>query len=130
MRSWEYTRDLLISSPLLGASLAKKLSDTHPVVLQHKHGFTTFGRSVEEGVYRAIYMQANCRLLADALRLHGGDADKVPYLSDEEARACAVMNAKCVDKSWRLWVREVQRNRLYENEEGEPEKGRVGGMRI
>jgi hypothetical protein len=29
-----------------------------------------------------------------------------------------------------LWLREVQVNSLYENEEGEPEKGEVAGMRM
>lgn len=130
LRSWEYQPDMLIKSEALGAALAKKLSEDQPVVLQHKHGFTTFGRSVEEAVYRAVYMQVNCKLLAQAIALSGGMSKEISYLSLEEARACRLMNEKCQDKSFRLWLREVQRNRLYENEEGEPEKGKVAGMGI
>lgn len=125
-----YQADMLIKSQTLGAALADKLSVTQPVVLQHKHGFTTFGASIEEAVYRAIYTQTNCRLLAQALALADSDPRQVSYLTPEEAEACAVMNAKCLDKSFRLWLREVQVNPLYESEEGEPEKGKVAGMRV
>jgi ribulose-5-phosphate 4-epimerase/fuculose-1-phosphate aldolase len=122
--------DMLIKTASLGATLAGCLSDDHPVVLQHKHGFTTFGASIEEAVFRAIYTQKNCILLQRALSNVGGDAEMVEYLSQREAEDCAVMNKKTLDKSFRLWVREVQVNPLYENDEGEPEKGRVGGMKM
>jgi ribulose-5-phosphate 4-epimerase/fuculose-1-phosphate aldolase len=122
--------DMLIKNAVLGAALASYFSDEHPVVLQHKHGFTTFGGSVEEAVYRAIYTQKNCVLLQRAIANVGGDAEMVEYLTSKEAEDCAVMNLKTLDKSFRLWVREVQVNPLYENEEGEPEKGRVTGMKM
>ncbi|KAI4642442.1 uncharacterized protein J4E79_011504 [Alternaria viburni] len=122
--------DLLIKTASLGAALAARFSPENPVVLQHKHGFTTFGASIEEAVYRAIYTQKNCILLQRAIAIAGGDAEGVSYLSAQEVMDCAVMNAKTLDKSFRLWLREVQVNPLYENEEGEPEKGRVGGMKM
>lgn len=122
--------DMLIKNAQLGAALASKLSDDQPVVLQAKHGFTTFGNSVEQALYRAIYMQANCKLLAAALATENLDWERVAFLSKEEAKACRVMNEKCEDKSFRLWLREVQVNRLYCNEEGEPEKGGVKGMKM
>jgi ribulose-5-phosphate 4-epimerase/fuculose-1-phosphate aldolase len=122
--------DMLVKSSTLGATLAAKLSDAQPVVLQHKHGFTTFGRSVEEAMYRAIYTQTNCKLLAQAIVFSGGNAGRVEYLSSDEVGACRIMNEKCQDKSFRLWLREAQANPLYENEEGEPEKGKVAGMRM
>jgi ribulose-5-phosphate 4-epimerase/fuculose-1-phosphate aldolase len=125
-----YDADMLVKSQHLGAALADTLSNSRPVVLQHKHGFTTFGASVEQAVYRAIYTQMNCKLLARALALAGGDVGKVDCLTKEEARACAVMNEKCQDKSWRLWLREVQVNPLYETAEGEPAKGKVTGMKM
>jgi hypothetical protein len=81
-------------------------------------------------VYRALYTQTNCELLSKALGFAGGDIEKVSYLSDEEAKSCKKMNEKCVDKSWRLWLREVQTNPLYENEEGEPEALAVNGMKV
>jgi ribulose-5-phosphate 4-epimerase/fuculose-1-phosphate aldolase len=122
--------DMLVKSEAMGAALAAKLSDKQPVVLQHKHGFTTYGRSVEEAMYRAIYMQTNCKLLAQAITFSGGNPGSVEYLSADEAAACRIMNEKCQDKSFRLWLREAQTNRMYENEEGEPEKGKVAGMRM
>jgi ribulose-5-phosphate 4-epimerase/fuculose-1-phosphate aldolase len=122
--------DMLVKSETLGAALAAKLSDKQPVVLQHKHGFTTYGRSVEEAMYRAIYTQTNCKLLAQAIAFSGGNPGSVEYLSADEAAACRIMNEKCQDKSFRLWLREVQANRMYDNEEGEPDKGKVAGMRM
>jgi ribulose-5-phosphate 4-epimerase/fuculose-1-phosphate aldolase len=122
--------DMLIKNATLGAALASYFSDSHPVVLQHKHGFTTFGSSIEEAVYRAIYTQKNCVLLQRAIANVGGDAEMVDYLTSKEAEDCAIMNKKTLDKSFRLWVREVQVNPLYENEEGEPEKGKVAGMKM
>jgi ribulose-5-phosphate 4-epimerase/fuculose-1-phosphate aldolase len=122
--------DMLIKNATLGAALASRFSDYQPVVLQHKHGFTTFGKSVEEALYRAIYTQTNCKLLAQALANVNLDWERVTFLSGDEAKACRVMNEKCQDKSFRLWLREVQVNPLYENEEGEPEKGKVAGMKM
>ena len=126
----EVTPDMLIKNQPLGKALARKLHPSTPVVLQHKHGFTAMGKSVEEAVYRALYTQTNCQLLEKALSFAGGDYTKVDYLSEEEAKSCRKMNEKCVDKSWRLWLREVQMNPLYENEEGEPEKLEVSGMKV
>ncbi|KAF2628602.1 arad-like aldolase/epimerase [Macroventuria anomochaeta] len=126
----EITPDMLIKNQPLGKALARKLHLSTPVVLQHKHGFTCMGKTVEEAVYRALYTQTNCELLSKALRFTGGDVDRVSYLSEEETKSCKKMNEKCVDKSWRLWLREVQTNPLYENEEGEPEALAVSGMKV
>jgi ribulose-5-phosphate 4-epimerase/fuculose-1-phosphate aldolase len=126
----EITPDMLIKNQPLGKALARKLHPSLPVVLQHKHGFTCMGKSVEEAIYRALYTQTNCELLGKALQFAGGDYQKVDYLNEEEAKACKKMNEKCVDKSWRLWLREVQNNSLYENEEGEPEALPVKGMKL
>jgi ribulose-5-phosphate 4-epimerase/fuculose-1-phosphate aldolase len=125
-----YQPDMLIKTQVLGTALAAKVSHEQPVVLQHKHGFTTFGKSIEEAMYRAVYTQANCKLLAQALATENFDWGRVQFLSTEEAEACRIMNEKCQDKSFRLWLREVQVNPLYENEEGEPEKGKVAGMQM
>ncbi|USP81895.1 uncharacterized protein yc1106_09169 [Curvularia clavata] len=123
-------RDLLIKNAVLGEALASHLRVDNPVVLQHKHGFTTFGASIEEAVYRAIYTQKNCILLQRAITIAGGDVESVEYLSSEEIKDCAIMNKKTLDKSFRLWLREVQVNRLYQNEEGEPDKVKVSGMKV
>lgn len=121
--------DMLIKNSELGTALASHLSPEVPVVLQHKHGFTTFGGSVEEAVYRAVYTQTNCRLLGKALEL-AGERGGVEFLTKEECNACSEMNKKTQDKAFRLWLREVQVNPLYVNEEAEPEKGGVGGLGV
>lgn len=126
----EITPDMLIKNQHLGKALARTLHPSTPVVLQHKHGFTAMGKTVEEAVYRALYTQTNCELLSKALSFAAGDVTKVSYLSEEEAKSCKQMNEKCVDKSWRLWLREVQVNPLYETEEGEPERLAVAGMEV
>lgn len=126
----EITPDMLIKNQPLGKALARKFHPSTPVVLQHKHGFTCVGKSIEEAVYRALYTQTNCELLAKALSFAGGDWQKVHYLDEEEAKSCKKMNEKCVDKSWRLWLKEVQTNPLYESEEGEPEALAVNGMKV
>lgn len=123
-----YEADMLIKNAALGSALAANFYDGPPVVLQRKHGFTCWGHSIEQAVYRAIYVQKNCELLQKALVLSKGALEGVSYLSPEEARDCAVMNEKCEDKAWRLWVREVQVNPLYRTEEGEPEVLAVRGM--
>lgn len=122
--------DMLIRNEELGYSLAQSFKPGGPVVLQHKHGFTTYGNSVQQAVYRAVYTQSNCKLLAQAIIFAGGDARRVEYLTPEQVRACAAMNEKCEDKSWRLWIREVQVNPLYVSEEGEPDAVKVAGMNV
>ncbi len=126
----EITPDMLIKNQPLGKALARKFHPSTPVVLQHKHGFTCVGKSVEEAIYRALYTQTNCELLAKALSFVGGDWQKVQYLTEEEAKSCKKMNEKCVDKSWRLWLKEVQASPLYESQEGEPEALAINGMQV
>ena len=128
-------QDMLIKSSYLGEKLAQAfLGDGDSevcdcsVVLQHKHGFTCIGSSIQETVYRAIYLQKNCKLLKDALDLAGGDTSKISYLTNEEAKACEKMNQMTHDKAFRLWLREVQVNPLYQNDEGVPQNLPVGGM--
>lgn len=131
-----YTPDMLIKSRDLGAMLAQQFGDGRTpqetpaisVVLQHKHGFTCIGESIQQAIYRAIYMQKNCALLKDAIDIAAGDATAIQYLDNEEAEACAKMNVLTQDKAFRLWLREVQVNPVYENDEGVAENLPVGGM--
>lgn len=130
-----YTPDMLIKTPFLGQRLAQKFSSNsgskvpdQPVVLQNKHGFTSIGSSVQQAVYRAIYLQKNCKLLKDAMGLAGGDMDRIGYLTQKEAEGCAKMNWMTQDKAFRLWLREVAVNPLYRNEAGVPNDLPVWGM--
>lgn len=122
--------DMLIKNQTLGKALAYTFNPGTHVVLQHKHGFTARATTVEEAIYYAIYTQINCKLLQKAVALAGGKAERVEYLSLEEAAACSEMNKKTLDKSFRLWLKEVQINPLYETEEGEPDPPAVKGMNV
>jgi len=77
--------DLLISNRELGRALAEKLGN-NSVVLLRGHGNAVVGPDVRVAVYRAIYTEANAKLLLQA-KLLGGP---IKYLAPEEA---AIMNA-------------------------------------
>ena len=72
--------DLLISNPALGAALAEKLGQ-NSVVLLRGHGNAVVGASVRKAVYRAVYTEANAKLLLQAMMLGG----PINYLAPEEA---------------------------------------------
>ena len=55
-----------------------------------------------QAVYRAVYMEMNARLQADAMRL----GDPV-YLTEGEARLAEAAIDGQVQRPWELWVREV-----------------------
>ena len=94
--------DLLISNQMLGKALAEKLGN-NSVVLLRGHGNAVVGPDVRVAVYRAIYTEANAKLVLQA-KLLGGP---IKYLAPEEA---AIMNAARVrtrpghgsDRIWEL----------------------------
>jgi HCOMODA/2-hydroxy-3-carboxy-muconic semialdehyde decarboxylase len=94
--------DLLISNQMLGKALAEKLGN-NSVVLLRGHGNAVVGPDVRVAVYRAIYTEANAKLLLQA-KLLGGP---IKYLAPEEA---AIMNAARIkvrpghgsDRIWEL----------------------------
>lgn len=69
------------------------------------HGATVVGASLQQVVYRAIYMEMNARLQADAMRLGA-----VTYLTENEARLAAATNDGQLQRPWELWAREVTRD--------------------
>jgi ribulose-5-phosphate 4-epimerase/fuculose-1-phosphate aldolase len=93
--------DMLVSSPPLGAALARSLADKQ-IVLMRGHGATMAGQSVKHAVYRAIYAALNATMQMDAMRL-----GEVTYLSDEEALKGMEINDRFVDRSWALWKQEA-----------------------
>jgi ribulose-5-phosphate 4-epimerase/fuculose-1-phosphate aldolase len=96
----EFTKeatDMLVSSPQLGASLAKVLADKQ-IVLMRGHGATMAGQSVKHAVYRAIYAALNATMQMDAM--HMGE---ITFLSDEEALKGMEINDRFVERSWALW---------------------------
>jgi HCOMODA/2-hydroxy-3-carboxy-muconic semialdehyde decarboxylase len=77
--------NLLISDRKLGKALAEKLGK-NSVVLLRGHGNAVVGASVRMAVYRAVYTEANAKLLLQAKMLGG----PINYLAPEEA---AIMEA-------------------------------------
>jgi len=93
--------DMLVSSPTLGAALARSLGDTQ-IVLMRGHGATMAGQSIKHAVYRAIYAALNATMQMDAMRL-----GEVTFLADEEAMKGMEINDRFVDRSWALWKHEA-----------------------
>lgn len=94
--------DLLIRSAPLGESLARSLGDDN-VVLMRGHGATVAGPTLKQAVYRAVYVEVNARLQADALRL-----GPVEYLTREEANTAMEMIEGQVERPWQLWKQRAQ----------------------
>jgi ribulose-5-phosphate 4-epimerase/fuculose-1-phosphate aldolase len=98
--------NMLVSSPQLGASLAKVLADKQ-IVLMRGHGATMAGQSVKHAVYRAIYAALNATMQMDAM--HMGE---ITFLSDEEAMKGMDINDRFVERSWALWKLEAAQKPL------------------
>ena len=98
--------DMLVSSPQLGASLAKVLADKQ-IVLMRGHGATMAGQSVKHAVYRAIYAALNAIMQMDAMRM-----GEITFLSDEEAMKGMDINDRFVERSWALWKLEAAQKPL------------------
>ena len=93
--------DMLISDGRLGAALASTLG-ARSTVLMRGHGSTVVGASVEQVVYRAIYVEVNARLQIQAKQL-----GEVTYLSAGEAAKAAAVNDTQLARVWELWTREI-----------------------
>ena len=122
-------QDMLVNSERLGASLAGTFSSSAKsavpeknVVLMKRHGYTTHGKDIPTAVYRTIYtlvnagIQTNATLVQAAAKAGGlVDNASVQGLSDRHAKDCQKMTEATQDKSWRLWVREVESSPVYRN---------------
>ena len=98
--------DMLVSSPQVGASLAKVLADKQ-IVLMRGHGATMAGQSVKHAVYRAIYAALNAIMQMDAMRM-----GEITFLSDQEAMKGMDINDRFVERSWALWKLEAAQKPL------------------
>jgi HCOMODA/2-hydroxy-3-carboxy-muconic semialdehyde decarboxylase len=98
--------NMLVSSPQLGASLAKVLADKQ-IVLMRGHGATMAGQSVKHAVYRAIYAALNAIMQMDAMRM-----GEITFLSDQEAMKGMDINDRFVERSWALWKLEAAQKPL------------------
>lgn len=127
---------MLVNSPGLGASLAATFGvnttqptlPLHRTVLQRGHGFVAVGTSIEQVTDYAYYTASNARVQTNALLLNnavGGSG--VQYLSAQERKDTANMNAWIVFKPWGQWVKEVERSGRFVNELGSPPKSQSEG---
>jgi ribulose-5-phosphate 4-epimerase/fuculose-1-phosphate aldolase len=89
--------NMLVSTPELGAALAKTLGQA-PVVLMRGHGFNAVGGSIRQAVSRSIYAEVNARVLTEALKM-----GSVVYLNESEAANIAKTNDASIDRSWEIW---------------------------
>jgi ribulose-5-phosphate 4-epimerase/fuculose-1-phosphate aldolase len=97
--------NLLISSPELGAALARTLGP-QAVVLMRGHGVTVAAPNLREAVYRGVYVDVNAKLQLQAINL-----GPVTYLTEAEARAATATNASQVNRAWDLWKLQVEDKR-------------------
>ena len=99
--------NLLISNRELGRALAEKLGN-NSVVLLRGHGNAVVGGSVRMAVYRAVYTEANAKLLLQAKMLGG----PINYLAPEEAAIMEQGSGKHrpghgTDRIWELLASEA-----------------------
>ena len=91
--------DMLVRTPYLGQSLAKKLGK-HPAVLMRGHGSTCVGENLQRAVGRSVYLKQNARMQFQAMML-AGPKGKVVYM---DATECAANTSwQNYDRSWNLW---------------------------
>jgi ribulose-5-phosphate 4-epimerase/fuculose-1-phosphate aldolase len=94
--------DLLIRNRELGAALAASLGPKS-VVLMRGHGVTVTGPTLQEAVYRGVYVDVNARLQLEAIGLGAVD-----YLTEQEGRAAAAANASQIGRAWEMWTMKVE----------------------
>lgn len=93
--------DMLVRNPVLGKALALCL-ENKPAALMRGHGSVAVGNSLPQAVFRAIYLEVNARLQADAMKL-----GTVNFLTSEEARLAAASTEVHLSRPWELWKRET-----------------------
>lgn len=92
--------DLLVRDARLGRALAQVLGDK-PAVLMRGHGAVVVADTLPTVVARAIYLDLNAQLQAQAMALGG----TITYLDPEEARQRAGPDP--YGRAWELWKRKA-----------------------
>jgi ribulose-5-phosphate 4-epimerase/fuculose-1-phosphate aldolase len=99
--SGNLSSDMLISTPKLGGAVADCLGGSS-VVLMRGHGATCVGETVEEAVFRAIYLVVNAQIQHQATQL-----GTPTFLNADEASGADAVNRSQVNRAWALWCSEV-----------------------
>jgi ribulose-5-phosphate 4-epimerase/fuculose-1-phosphate aldolase len=92
-------KSMLVHTPALGKALARALGD-HPAVLMRGHGAAVVGSSLGQAVSRAVYLQKNAIIQAQAMAL----GQNIKYLDADEVRA---MGDNTYDRDWDIWKRQI-----------------------
>lgn len=140
--------DLLVRNQRQGESLANTFvrldndaassAPDHRVVLMRKHGFTTWGDTIQRAVFRAVFTASNARVQTNSVLLRNAFSGiaasgakfsswpKSPHqntgfnnafepLTAEQAAAAESSGDGTVDRPWGLWLAEIEVNPLYKN---------------
>ena len=91
--------DMLVRTPQLGQSLAKKLGK-YPAVLMRGHGSTTVGENLQRAVGRSVYLELNARMQFQAIVL-AGPRGRINFMDAKEV--AANVSWQNYDRSWNLW---------------------------
>ena len=91
--------DMLVRTPQLGQSLAKKLGK-YPAVLMRGHGSTCVGENLQRAVGRSVYLELNARMQFQAIVL-AGPRGKINFMDAKEV--AANVSWQNYDRSWNLW---------------------------
>ena len=91
--------DLIVRKPEEGASLARALGPNW-IVLMRRHGATVAGRTLEEVVFRSIYIAANA-----ALQIQAQGLETVAPLNPEETQLAGDFNLEPgpLMRAWEYW---------------------------
>jgi ribulose-5-phosphate 4-epimerase/fuculose-1-phosphate aldolase len=92
-------KSMLIHTPALGKALARALGD-HPAVLIRGHGAAVVGSSLGQAVSRAVYLQKNAIIQAQAMAL----GQNIEYLDMGEVNAGA---DNAYERDWEIWKRQI-----------------------
>jgi HCOMODA/2-hydroxy-3-carboxy-muconic semialdehyde decarboxylase len=103
IRDAQQGTDMLVTSPYLGAHLAKHLA-AHPAVLMRGHGSTVVGENIPRAVGRTIYLEMNARMQFQAVML-AGPGGAINFMDDAEV--AANVSWQNYERSWNLWKTKV-----------------------
>ncbi len=104
IRRVEGATGMLVNDLRIGTALAQKLGD-RPVALMRGHGVVVAGPDIPEAVSRAIFLDVNARVQAQAIAIGGN----VKYLGPEDAvppapgSSATSGQSAAVIRSWAFW---------------------------
>ncbi|KAL8376083.1 hypothetical protein RB595_007277 [Gaeumannomyces hyphopodioides] len=95
-----------------------KQTPASAVVVQRGHGFVSWGSTLEQAVYRAVYTHENAQVQLQAESLARGAADGawVQFLDRAEAADSGDMNDAVAARCWQDWAAEARASAQFRND--------------